>query len=155
AACPRPRAGLGRPPASAAAPGRGAPVRPRLPPAAAQRSRSGVDLRRAPGGRAGATAGTASPLRLGGALPRREPGGARGRAWHSAEDSPRDLRSAAQGRRAVKRALAIVPLAACFFVAACGGGKKAAPKGPPPDPGRDAARAVVGAVRSRNPQTLW
>ena len=84
--------------AAPARPRRGAPVRARVPPAAARRAGGGVDLRHAPGRRSGAAAGAAAPLRLAGALPRREPRGARGRAGHPAEDGALDLRAAAQGR---------------------------------------------------------
>ena len=50
------------------------------------------------GRRARAPARAAPALRLGGAIPRRVPGGARGRARGAAEDGALDLRAAAQGR---------------------------------------------------------
>src|SRR6266542_383101 len=95
------RARLGRPPPPPARPGRGAPVRGRLSPAAAGRQGARVDLRHAAGGRPGAAAGAATPLRLGGALPRGHAGGARGRPRDAGQDGARDLCPAAQGRTGV------------------------------------------------------
>jgi hypothetical protein len=39
--------------------------------------------------------------------------------------------------------------------AGCGGGKKTATSTAAPDPGREAARALVAAVREHSPQALW
>ena len=57
-----------------------------------------VDPRRAPRRRAGAQARAHPALRLAGADPRREPGGARGRSRRTGEDGQADLRRAPQGR---------------------------------------------------------
>ena len=99
----RPRADRARParagpPAPAADPRRGAPLRARLPPPATRLEGEGVDLRHAPGRRPGPAARAAAALRLGRALPRRDPGGARGSSRHAAEDRALDLRAAPQGR---------------------------------------------------------
>src|SRR5439155_11547781 len=92
------RARLGRAPVAAAGARRGAPVRGRLPPAAARREGPRVDLRHAPGSRPGPPAGAAEPLRLGRALPGGDPGGARGRARDSGANGALDLRATAQSR---------------------------------------------------------
>ena len=104
--CPGSRAGrarsrLGRAPAPAADPGRGAPVRARLPPHAAGRAGEGVDPRRAPRSRAGAQARAdrrhfSSPERLLAAT-RDELEGVPGRPG---EDRQADLRRPAQDRAA-------------------------------------------------------
>ena len=65
-------------PAPAADPRRGAPVRARLPQAAPRLEGQGVDLRHPPGSRPGPPASPSPALRLGGAVPRSDPGGARG-----------------------------------------------------------------------------
>ncbi len=93
----RARAALAGPPASPARSRRGAPLRARLPPAAARDEGEGVDLRHARGRRARAQARAAPALRLGGAIPRRVPGGARGRDRGAGEDGALDLRAAPQG----------------------------------------------------------
>lgn len=51
----------------------------------------------------------------------------------------------------MKRALALA-CGVAVLAAGCGGEGR---KGPPPDPGRDAARAVIGAVRQGKPEALW
>src|SRR5439155_3784501 len=88
---------------------RGAPVRARLPPAAARIARLRVDLRRPRGRRPGAQARTPPAFRFGRGDARRNAGGARGRARRPAEDRAPDLCAAAQDRRRV--ALLEVPAA--------------------------------------------
>ena len=85
-------------PAPAADPRRGASLRARVPPPAARLEGEGVDLRHAPGRRPGSSPRAASALRLGRALPRREPGRARRRARDPREDGALDLRAAPQSR---------------------------------------------------------
>ena len=72
-----PRPGLATSPACS---GRGTPLRARLPPSAPRHAGVRVDLRRPRGHRAGASARDPASLRVGGLVPRRDPGGARGRA---------------------------------------------------------------------------
>ncbi len=93
-----PRPGLA---ASPACSGRGAPLRARLPPAAARHAGVRVDLRRPRGHRAGAAARDPASLRLGRVVPRSVAGGARGRSRAPGEDRARGLRPAAQGRACV------------------------------------------------------
>ena len=82
--------------AAAADPRRGAPVRRRLPPAAARGARLRLDLRRPRRRRAGPAARAAPPLRLGRGDARRDAGGARGRSRRPARDRAPHLRAAAQ-----------------------------------------------------------
>src|SRR5207247_5977271 len=82
---------LAGPPAPAADPRRGAPLRGRVPPAAARHEVVRLDLRRPGRGRAGTSPGDPPTLRLGGALPRGVAGGARGRSGRSREGGARDL----------------------------------------------------------------
>ena len=92
------RCSLAGPAAAAADPRRGAPLRGRLPPAAARHAFLRLDLRRARGSRPGSPAGAAAALRLGRALSRGDAGGARGRSGRAGKDGALDLRATAQSR---------------------------------------------------------
>ena len=92
-----------RPPAPPADPRRGAPLRARLPPAAARARGFASIFDDAGGRRARAPARAAAALRLGRADARGDPGGARGRAGRPGEDGARDLRAAPQGRPRLAR----------------------------------------------------
>ena len=94
----RPLAARPGPPAPAADPRRGAPLRGRLPPAAARVARLRVAVRRARGRRPGAAAGAPQPLRLGRRDARRDARGARGRAGRAGEGRAQRLRAAPQSR---------------------------------------------------------
>ena len=55
----------------------------------------------------------------------------------------------------MRLALALVVLALGLGAAGCGGGKQVTRTSPPADPGRDAAAAMVGAVRNHDAAGLW